>query len=166
MLSAGNLTCDFNQDAACTVVDLDLLILEIVMQGSNPLYDLNGSGGPINLADRDAWLAAAGNAHLPSHNPYLVGDVNLDGTVNETDFGIWNINKFTASGKWSQADLNADGVTDGSDFSLWNQTRFLSSAAAGVVPEPSIPVMSWVVWAGLHFCRARRRRQVQEPPSS
>ena len=32
--------------------------------------------------------------NLPSGNPYLLGDANLDGTVDGQDFLIWNSNKF------------------------------------------------------------------------
>lgn len=35
--------------------------------------------------DRDVWLAVAGAEILPSGNAYLVGDANLDGTVDGLD---------------------------------------------------------------------------------
>ena len=82
--------------------------MEIVAGTNSPLYDLTDDG-LVNLADRDQWLADAGALNLTSGNPYLLGDSNLDGVVDGQDFIIWNGNKFTSTGKWSQADWNADG---------------------------------------------------------
>jgi autotransporter-associated beta strand protein len=49
----------------------------------------------------------------------LNGDINLDGVVNGTDFGILAANfGDTVSNGWEQADFNYDGVVNGSDFGL------------------------------------------------
>lgn len=68
-----------------------------------------------------------------------MADANLDGVVDGQDFVVWNANKFTPTGKWSQADWNADGVTDGQDFIIWNGNKFQSSdlANALVLPKSS-----------------------------
>ncbi|MEM7311653.1 MAG: sulfatase-like hydrolase/transferase [Planctomycetota bacterium] len=65
----------------------------------------------------------------------LLGDANLDGVVDISDFNIWNANKFTAGGTWESGDFNGDGVTDTSDFNIWNANKFTSLART--VPEPS-----------------------------
>jgi hypothetical protein len=82
----------------------------------------------VDLADRDAWLAEAGAVNLPSANPYLLGDANLDGVVDGLDFGIWNAHKFTAVTAWSAGDFNATGTVDGQDFDIWNNNKFTGSA--------------------------------------
>ena len=119
---------DFVDDGIYDVQDLDALFGAITA-GTNPMgFDITGDG-LVDLDDRDAWLAEAGAVNLPSGNPYLLGDVNLDALVDGQDFIVWNAHKFTSTGLWSQGDLNADGITDGQDFILWNANKFLSSGS-------------------------------------
>ncbi len=117
---------DFNVDSFFNSTDIDALISAIASGGNSRLFDMTGDG-QLDLADRDAWLIAAGTINLPSRNAYLVGDANLDGVVDGSDFGIWNSHKFTASAAWSSGDFNADGLVDGSDFGLWNANKFTAS---------------------------------------
>jgi hypothetical protein len=130
---------DFNQDGHLDIDDLDDLIAAIVSPGNRGVFDVTGDG-VVNLADRDEWLSVAGAANLSSGNAYLLGDANLDGTVDGEDFLSWNGGKFSDNGNWSNSDFNADGVTDGSDFLIWNQNKF-SSADVRTVPEPGVHVM-------------------------
>ena len=115
-------TGDFNADGDLDLQDIDLLVAEIAAGSNTPFYDLTGDG-IVNLDDRDAWLAIAGAANLPSGNPYLLGDANLDGVVDGQDFLVWNNNKFTSVAAWSAGDFNADGVVDGQDFLIWNDEQ-------------------------------------------
>ncbi len=126
--------CDFDGMNGCDLEDIDALILEIVAGTNNLLYDLT-EDTRVNLADRDQWLQDAGAMNLMSGSAYLLGDSNLDGIVDGQDFILWNGNKFTSTGKWSQADWNADGVTDGQDFILWNANKFQSSDSAVMFPS-------------------------------
>ncbi len=62
----------------------------------------------------------------------LAGDANGDGTVDVSDFNIWNANKFTVGTNWASADFDGNGVTDVSDFNIWNANKFtLGGYAAG-----------------------------------
>ena len=125
---------DFDGNLALNCADVDALVAEIAGGGMNGLFDLNDDT-LVNLADLDLWLAEAGTFNVGG--PYLAGDANLDGSVDGSDFSIWNSHKFTANNGWCGADFNADGFTDGSDFGLWNANKFTSSVAAtSVVPEP------------------------------
>ncbi len=124
--------CDFDADGNCDLDDIDALIGVIAGATHEMPFDLTGDG-IVDLADRDAWLAAAGAMNLSSGNPYLVGDSNLDGAVDGQDFLIWNTNKFTPTAKWSLADWNADGTTDGQDFLSWNANKFQVA-----IPTPGI----------------------------
>lgn len=135
--------CDFGMDGSCDIDDIDALVMEIVAETHDPIFDLNGDSF-VDLADRDEWLAAAGAENLPSGNPYLVADFNLDGFVDGTDFIRWNANKFSNAGKWSLADANADGVTDGQDFIEWNSNKFMSSDGVTAVPEPAMGAL-WII---------------------
>ncbi len=84
----------------------------------------------VDLADRDAWLLEAGEFNLGAGLQYMLGDANLDGNVDVTDFNTWNANKFTQVAAWSRGEFNGDGLVDTTDFNLWNANKFRSSAIA------------------------------------
>jgi hypothetical protein len=106
----------------------------------------------------------------------LLGDANLDGKVNGTDFDLMatNFNQAVTNG-WDEGDFNYDGKVNGSDFVLLadNFNQFASqsavsaadwaalddfAAANGIslvnVPEPGVAGMLAV--AGLSMLRRRR----------
>ena len=133
---------DFNDDGMINETDIDLLTMDIAsMTNDVAMFDLTGDNS-VNLDDVNQWLADAGQANLPSMNPYLIGDANLDGVVDGQDFIEWNSAKFTATGKWTLADFNADGLTDGQDFIAWNTNKFMSSDSATAVPEPALGALT------------------------
>lgn len=123
------LECDFDNNGTCNIDDIDLLVSAISQSSGDVMFDLTADGS-IDEKDINAWLLDAGINAIGAS--FLLGDANLDGVVDASDFNIWNSSKFESTGKWSQGDLNADGVTDASDFNIWNSNRFRSS----VVPEP------------------------------
>ncbi len=135
-------TCDFNADGNCTISDLNLLLgqgplatARTVFPSRNDQFDIDGNR-LLNSADIDRWLldAAHRNGFATS---YKLGDANLDGAVDGSDFGIWNAHKFTSTLRWDEGDFNADGSSDGSDFGIWNTFKFQSSdRGTPVVPEP------------------------------
>lgn len=136
-LMLATLLGDFNNDGQFNCADINALTGAIA-GGSNPSgFDLTGDG-LVNLADRDSWLSIAGNANIGAGRPYRLGDANLDGVVDGSDFGIWNGAKFTSNSAWCSGDFNADGVVDGSDFGIWNGSKFTSSDGVSAVPEPSM----------------------------
>jgi RHS repeat-associated protein len=122
----GGTTGDFNGDTLLNIQDLDALISAIAGRSHPAQFDLTADL-LVNLADRDAWLILAGNLNLGIGRAYLLGDANLDGFVDGSDFGIWNANKFTSRAEWSRGDFTADGVVDGSDFGIWNANKFRAS---------------------------------------
>ena len=100
-----------------------------IADGTNDLaFDLTGDG-LVNSSDLAAWLGEAGAAMLPSGNPFLPGDANLDGTVGAADFTIWNNNRFTSQASWCRGDFNADGVIDGKDLLIWNGNKDIPPTA-------------------------------------
>ncbi len=118
--------CDFDGDRLCNLADIDRLVAEIAAGTNRADLDLTGDD-LVNLEDRDEWLALAGALNLPSGNPYLLGDADLDGFVDGSDFGIWNSHKFTSVAAYGAGDFNADGFVDGSDFGIWNSHKFTSA---------------------------------------
>ena len=133
---------DFDADQNYACADVDALVAQIVSQNHDPQFDLTHDG-LVDNNDLVAWLAVAGAAENASGNPYLPGDANLDGSVDGTDFLIWNANKFTPVSAWCRADFNADGTVDGADFLIWNANKFTS--AAPPVPEPSSAAICLIV---------------------
>jgi subtilisin-like proprotein convertase family protein len=128
---------DFNGDGAYDCDDINPLIAAIASGMDDLTFDLTGDGA-VDLADRDAWLLEAGEAALGPGQSFLLGDANLDGTVNGDDFLIWNSNKFTSGNGWCGGDFNADGTTDGGDFLFWNANKFQSSDARIAAAIPGV----------------------------
>ena len=147
---------DFDGNGQYECNDVDELVLKIFSGVYEPEFDLN-QDGTLDPADLEAWLAEAGAAQLPSGNPYLPADGNLDGVVDGQDFILWNDNKFTITAAFCSADFNADGAVDGQDFIVWNDNKFLTSDNALRVPES---VASW--WLGVwSLAMIQRRRNSQ-----
>ena len=117
---------DFNNDGFYDVADIDRLSAAIA-SGSNPRdFDLTNDGS-VNLDDQDAWLTAAGAINLPSGRPYPLGDANLDGWFDSSDFvHVFQAGKYEDAvddnAVWSTGDRNGDGDFDSSDFVAAFQT--------------------------------------------
>jgi hypothetical protein len=127
---------DFNSDGLYDCLDINALVAEIAAGTHNPAFDLT-TDGLVNLADRDAWLAEAGGINLGSGRVYRLGDANLDGLVDGSDFGVWNAHKFTATAAWCDGDFTADGIVDGSDYGVWNVNKFTASDTAARIRNES-----------------------------
>lgn len=151
-------TGDFDNDDQWDCADINALVEEIVAGTNRSEFDLNGDN-IVDMADitdeASGWLTVGGanNPNVTGGNPFLVGDANLDGAVDVSDFNIWNGSKFTVIPAWCSADFNADGSVDVSDFNSWNSNKFQSSDAAAV-PEPE---SGWICVVGVLLCLRRRR---------
>lgn len=149
MSPAPRLDGDFNNDGAYRCDDIDALT-DAIASGASPVaFDLTGDDR-VDLNDLHAWLAEAGQQNLPSGQPYIVGDANLDGAVDGSDFNFWNGYKFTQDTAWCHGNFSADAVIDGADFALWNSHKF-TSANGRLVPEPVgtlgiAGLVGWVTW--------------------
>jgi len=109
----------------------------------------------------------------------LLGDANLDGLVNGSDFNILAANFNQSITGWDQGDFNYDGLVNAADFNVlaanFNQGVSGADVSAGdvaaldtfavanglslptsSVPEPATAVM--MVMAGLGILSRRRRR--------
>jgi beta-glucanase (GH16 family) len=86
-------------------------ILSSAAAGSPTTYgigyaDASDSGNPASLAFGTLKFQYA-----------LLGDANLDGSVNGTDFALLGANFGAGGTRWDEGDFNYDGTTNGSDFS-------------------------------------------------
>ena len=151
------LSGDFNQDGVYDCADIDALVVAISNGTNDANFDLSADG-VVDLADRDLWLAEAGANNLTSGNAYLLGDADLNGTVDGADFLIWNTNKFTSVAAWCSGDFDANGTVDGGDLLLWNANKFTSSdSQLSTVPEPALAT-AFVAFLALFTCRRSVRR--------
>jgi subtilisin family serine protease len=117
---------DFDDDSVFGCLDIDALTQAIVSGGAVDDYDLN-SDDTLTPADVLLWLTQAGERNLGPGRSYLVGDADLDGNVDGSDFALWNAAKFTATASWCNGDFDTNGFVDGSDFGLWNVNKFTSA---------------------------------------
>ncbi len=100
----------------------------------------------------------------------LLGDANLDGTVNSEDFSPFSHNLGQSGVMWDDGDFNYDGTVNSEDFSAFSHNLGQSAVLAGVldadaidlanVPEPAIAAM--LVMAGLGILRRRRRNRSKQ----
>ena len=131
--------CDFDRDDACTIVDLDGLVGEIV-SGTNALvFDLN-SDGQVDIGDLSQWLSDAASWNGLGV-AYQIGDANLDGAVDAIDLNRLAIHWQQTEPSWSGGDFNADGIVGARDLNQmalnWQQAIVLAAARSEPVPEPS-----------------------------
>jgi hypothetical protein len=111
----------------------------------------------------------------------LLGDANLSGVVDGTDFGIVAANFNKGVSGWDQGDFNYDGVVGGTDFTLLVSNLGKSANGASIVlpaadyaaidafasanglmadvPEPSIAGMS-LLGSIVPLLHRRRRQQI------
>jgi len=141
--SSPSFNLDFNNDGNYDCGDMNLL--EAAIDAGMPVatFDVNDDG-MLTSADVTAWLMDAGEVRFGAGRFFKPGDATLDGSVDGSDFGVWNSNKFTPANRWCQGDFNQDNSVDGSDFGVWNSNKFTSSdagrtASASVMPERSRP---------------------------
>jgi Zinc carboxypeptidase len=147
---------DFNYDQQFNCSDVNKLVNVIVNGTNRAEYDLNRDG-VVSSPDLASWLANAGANNLGIGRSYLPGDANLDGSVDGSDFNIWNNSKFTTNASFCSGDFNANGVIDGGDFGLWNAYKFTSSDGTQV-PEPaagSLLTCCLIGYCGVRMMRAR-----------
>lgn len=136
--------CDLNGSGTCTLEDIDLLVAEVI-------------AGNKTSSDLDQWRAEAATENGLAE-PYLVGDANLDGSVDAQDLNALGRNWQTATGLWSNGDFNADNRVDAQDLNgiggNWQKT--ISAAEPASVPEPT----GWLlVSLGFPFMASRRVRR-------
>jgi len=143
---------DVNQNGATDGFDIDFL--RDNLGSTDFVLDVN-SDGIANSLDVDVLIGTLFSS--------LPGDANLDGTVDEADFALWNANRFQSGTGWASGDFNGDGVTDVSDFNIWNTHRGLDGAECGgtlvavAVPEPNTMV---ILPFGALLLMALRRRHL------
>ena len=98
-----------------------------------------------------------------SHKIHLLGDANLDGKVDGSDYSLIDSGFLTHATGWRNGDFNYDGTINGSDYTLIDNAfntqgaqltaaiaspTALTTAEVASVPEPAAAAAS-----GLHYLR-------------
>jgi uncharacterized membrane protein len=127
---------DFDVDG--DVDDADALVGEIVAGTNDSVFDLSGDGA-VNNADLNQWLNDAATAN-DFAAPYLLGDANLDGSVDSADLNKLALSWRNDVARWSAGDFTADGSVDSDDLNdlavNWRDS-IPSAASPESVPEPA-----------------------------
>ena len=150
---------DFNDDLLINGVDIDALMNEVAAGTNDAAFDLN-TDGLVNDGDRDAWLAIAGPANGFA-GPLLVGDSNLDGTIDAADLNATALRWQTDNADWTKGNYSG-GNNDAGDLNAmalnWQQSVPLAAAAASgtqSVPEPATHLL--ILLGLLPLLNAHRR---------
>ena len=147
--------CDFDGDGLCDASDVDALVTEIAMGGSQSSFDLN-SDGVVDRGDLTDWRRNAATQN-GLDEPYLLGDANLDGIVDAADLNRLALNWNQDVTGWSAGDFTADGTIGPADLNVvglnWQQSNLPPQPSA--VPEPRAKTLTLVV---LLACFTKRRR--------
>ena len=145
------LTGDYNENGELDAGDLDLQAAGI--QAGDLAFDLNGDGA-TDFNDRLAWVRDGKST--------WIGDANLDGEFNSSDF----VSVFTAglfetglAARWGEGDWNGDGVFSSGDFvAAFTDGGFeLGPRVAANVPEPTGVAAVGLVGIGLLYHLRRRK---------
>ncbi len=148
--------CDFDDNGACELADMDALLGAIGTADAR--FDLDSSGA-VDGQDIAAWLESAGDENQGT--PYLAGDANFDGNVDASDLNVvglsWQSTNVTS---WAKGDFNGDQKVDATDLNSvglnWQKGSAVPAAQAAV-PEPSGMIL--LLWGALFFSRISTRRK-------
>jgi hypothetical protein len=160
--------CDFDGDGACTTADIDAMMsLGNISEGVavdrfTSYFDLTGDS-LVDDADITQWLADAAieNGYAA---PYVIGDTNLDGTVDFADFvnlnNNWQQTQLSNGSPvaWSSGDFDGNGIVDFADFVVQNnnwQRSIASAAPITALPEPRHGTLFLSVVLGLVALRGK-----------
>ena len=129
--------CDFDGDQLCGGTDIDQLMTDAATGGIDT--DLTGDG-TVNNADRDIWLALAGEENEFA-GPLLTGDSDLNGTVDATDLNALALHwQATDNHNWTSGNFSTAGNpgVNAADLNvLALNWRGSSAAARPAVPAPT-----------------------------
>ena len=122
---------DFNENGILDVQDIDLLTIQTASGTHDPLFDMT-QDQLVNEADIDQWVAI---------KPTWIGDSNLDGEFNSSDFvQVFEKGKFETGiqAVWSEGDWNGDGTFGTGDFvKAFQAGGFEAGPRLANVPEPT-----------------------------
>ena len=131
VFEAGGLRGDFNNDGSLDAADINSLIGQI-NGAQESTFDVSGDG-VVDAADLNVWVKDIQGT--------WIGDANLDGEFNSTDFvvvfGAGEYEDSTAGNStWEEGDWNGDGDFNSSDFVAAFSDGGYEKGPVAAVPEP------------------------------
>ncbi|MCA9217488.1 MAG: PEP-CTERM sorting domain-containing protein [Planctomycetales bacterium] len=153
LTGAGTDPCDFDADGVLGLGDIDLLRNEIMAGTNTARFDVNGDG-VVNFPDLIQLVES------PQKMNTYIGDSNLDGQFNSTDFVVvFSASQYedTTPGNstWATGDWNGDGDFNSSDFvAAFTSGGYELGPRPAPVPEPSTGLLL-VIGIGCVWCRRR-----------
>ncbi len=158
----GLVSVDFDNDGDADGDDLDALVGEIIAASNDSEFDLSGDGA-VDNSDLTQWRSDAATRNGFTA-PYLLGDANLDGSVNATDLNALGQNWRGHPNAWQSGDFTADGTVDASDLNAlgqnWRASIPIAAAQTTAVPEPATHVVL-VLFGTLMFALKSRKHDTR-----
>ena len=120
-----------------------------------PDYGVGGAGEYYMIFDTET------SGSVINIRPGILGDANLDGTVDEKDASVVGANWLGTGKAFTDGDFNLDGTVDDADAAIlaanWGQTATLepTPSEGSAVPEPT----TWCLLAGALAMLAVWRRK-------
>ncbi len=150
---------DGNGDFECD--DIDALRSEIIAGTNDLAFDMNGDG-VLTTDDINTWLEVAGLSEIGAE--FLMGDTNLNGTVDSTDLGVL-LNNFSDTSEldWCDGNFDDDVVISSTDLGLLLNNfggQSQSADSANVVPEPSSLLVCLGLLVGFTGLSRRRKHRL------
>ncbi|MBN1941725.1 MAG: PEP-CTERM sorting domain-containing protein [Phycisphaerae bacterium] len=105
------------------------------------------------LADDGYW---ATDELTLTYLPSILGDANLDGSVDPADYTIYADNYGTGT-TWAQGDFNLDGFVDPADYTIYADEYGNTASGSPVNPTPEPATMSLLGVGALALLRRRSR---------
>ena len=138
---------DFDDDGQLTPNDIDLLSAEMLANSGDAKFDIDADG-VVDSLDRQLWVEDEAYANT------FLGDTNIDGEVNFTDFLALSLS-FGGNGGWGEGDFDGNGRVEFPDFLALSANFGQSATTTASVPEPSSPTVLLIM---LGLLTAKRRR--------
>ncbi|MCA9262775.1 MAG: lamin tail domain-containing protein [Planctomycetales bacterium] len=127
----GSVPGDLNGDSLVDANDIDYLQNHVRRLDPSLAFDINGNF-VVELGDVTRYLSTVLQTRL--------GDANLNGVVDASDFNIWNAHKFQSCNmSWADGDFTGDGEVDVSDFNRWFANKFTMGPVGAVVAAGEAP---------------------------
>jgi len=149
---------DYNWDGSTNAADLDSMTRCMASGINNALKDITGdnnvTGDDLTALLQSGYVMASG--YTTDGVVTWRGDCDLDGDVDETDYGSLLLS-WQATGKsWVNGDYDGDGDVDETDYGslLLSWQNGVTGVAGGPIPEPV--TLSLLSLGGLALLRRRK----------